>query len=458
MAENNLIGGVNPLGGAQYPSFQPIQQVNPLAQMSQAAQVAGQLQGLQQQQFALGKQRVDYVHDQLGALLTKPDLSFNDATTVVGNLVSNGVMPKDKAAEVLSQLPQDPTQLRSAIQQHYVNTLDFRNRMSLGFGDTISHTDQGGIRYGVVNPQAPGSPQFTGGTSLAQRPDPSQLSDITTRGPSGAPVTTRLPNDVVMDIARGKKGYDASKGGAYDIGPNGQMAQRGAAPAATPGISSLPVGAAEAASKTAGISAGLAGELADAVKGQPARQTLLSNLESDMTKFDTGPLAGKSLAARRLFNDVKDRIPGGDLIPGFDRESISAHENFNKNASQLIQQQFTALGGTGTDRQLGSAISSNPNDALSKMGNRDIVAMLHGNEDALAAKNKAWLDYQKKNGAESYPQFQQDWNSKFSPRAFQFARMDPKLKADYFNSLTTPEKEALKHATAIGREEGWFKQ
>jgi hypothetical protein len=142
---------------------------------------------------------------------------------------------------------------------------------------------------------------------------------------------------------------------------------------------------------------------------------MLGNLETDIQSFTSGPGADWTKVAKAWAN--RNVLP---TALQFDPTSIASQEQFTKQAEQLAQQQFAAIGGTGTDAKFGSAFKSNPNDTLSQMGNTGIIRLLKGNEDAIQATNKAWQDWQTAgNSPAIYPQFARQFNSNFDPRVFQ---------------------------------------
>jgi hypothetical protein len=441
MAENNLVGGINQLPGAQYPSFQPMQQPNPLAQVGPMLDIARSAQALQQQDAALGQTRIAAVKNMLGTLITKPDLQFSDVTDRLTDLVRNNVIPVQEMPAILSNMPQDSAGLRAKIKQVYAETLDHSNRMQLGFGAQTAINTGGATQFGRTDPMNPGQPQFAGGTTL-----PNTMSPGITEGPpardrtTGAVAPTRITNEQFEGLAKGR----------YKMGPNGQIIPSGNT--AGQAIMGAPAGAAEAAGVAAQGSAGQANTLEASAGGAPIRRGMLNNLEDDLSKFSTGPLAQGTLQAKRLYNQAAGAVG----MPKLDEAGVAAHENFNKQATQLAQQQFTALGGTGTDSQLGSAFKANPNDALSNMGNKQIIQMLKGNEDAIAAKNTAWQDWKKKNGADTYGQFQEDWNQNFSPRAFQWVHMSPSERKDLVKNMKPGEKDQLGNALEIAEKRKWI--
>jgi hypothetical protein len=176
MAENNLVGGINQLAGAQYPSFQPMQQPNPLTQVQPMLDVARSAQALQQQQFELGKQRALFVQDRLGSLATDPDLSIEKAQTMVADMVRNNIIPASEAPQILQHFPSDPQQLRKSIQQSYATTLDHVNKMNYVYGQPVSANTGGAIQFGVADQRNPGQPRFAGGTTLPNTMSPGEAA------------------------------------------------------------------------------------------------------------------------------------------------------------------------------------------------------------------------------------------------------------------------------------------
>lgn len=449
MAENSLLGGVNQLSGAQYPSFQPMPQPGGLGQLNDLVSLARNAQGLQQQQFELGKNRTMFVADRLGSLLTKPDLNIKDAQDMVGDMVRNQMIPASEAPEILKHFPQDPEQLRASVKQSYLSSLDHVNRMNLAFGAPISAQQGQSTLFGrqdVMNPgqvQLPGATRTASGTTLPLSMSPGLVEGPPTRGPNGEIIPTKITTQQAEGIAKGD--YKVVEGGKIvRTGGTGGQAITGA-----------PIGAPEAEAATAKTSADMAGRLTQAAAGAPTRTGMLNNLEDDLKKFDSGPLAGYSLQAKRLVNDAVTRT--GLPVPQWDPQSVAAQENFNKQATQLAQQQFSALGGTGTDQQLGSAFKANPNDALSPMGNKQIVSLLKGNEDAIRTMNTEWQKWKAKNGSNTFDRFQENFNNNFSPRAFQFARMNKPDREEMLKGMQPNERAALGTALKNAEDRGWIK-
>jgi hypothetical protein len=174
-----------------------------------------------------------------------------------------------------------------------------------------------------------------------------------------------------------------------------------------------------------------------------ATKAIIGNLEKESKNFTSGPLAdykriGKSFALANL------PIPESLKKPGamFDPESVADQESFNKNIYNLVQSQFKALGGTGTDSKLESASHTSPSEFMSQVGVKNILSLLKGNQDAVQAKAKAANAYVLANGPQSMPAFNEAWNQNFDPRVFQFKYMTPEQRNDYYQKIDNPAERA----------------
>lgn len=132
-----------------------------------------------------------------------------------------------------------------------------------------------------------------------------------------------------------------------------------------------------------------------------------------------------------------------------------AQEEFSKLAFQLAQSQFQALGGTGTDSKLDSTMHTSPSEFLTRYGNKGIIALLKGNEDAVAAQYDAWQKWQGAgHGPETYGQFLGQWNKIYDPRVFQSQYMTGAERQTMLKGMTSAEatrfKADYKRAVKLG--------
>jgi hypothetical protein len=213
-----------------------------------------------------------------------------------------------------------------------------------------------------------------------------------------------------------------------------------------------PPGFQERAAGGANIDTQLAGNLASAAEGSPTRIGILGNLDNTVDQFTSGPGADWTKVAKSFVNRNVPLPKGWQ----FDPSSIASQEEFNKQAMNLAQQQFQAIGGTGTDSKFASAFETSPNDTLSNLGNKGIIRLLKGNEDALQAKNQAWLAQANANPNASYRQFSQNFNNYFDPRVFQFKYLSPPDRQSYVQGMDPQEQQKFLLDATVARKNGWI--
>jgi hypothetical protein len=214
----------------------------------------------------------------------------------------------------------------------------------------------------------------------------------------------------------------------------------------------VPPGFQERAAGAANIDTKLAEGWANAAEGSPARIAILGNLQDTLSKFTSGPGADWTKVGKAFVNRNVP-LPTGWK---FDPSSIGAQEEFGKQAESLVQSQFQTIGGTGTDAKFNSAYSTSPHDTLSQLGNEGIVRLLKGNEDAIQAKNSAWLAKVEANPNASARQFSQDFNNHFDPRIFQFKYLTPAERQAYVAKMDPQDQQRFIYNATVARKNKWI--
>lgn len=266
----------------------------------------------------------------------------------------------------------------------------------------------------------------------------------TALGPGG--VSERVagpPTDAGAPTMR-SKGATILEEAAPPAAAAGSGSSRGTAVGLPPGVARRQEGAAE-------TDVQLAGALSHEAEGSQQRRALLGNLIDLSGKFEPGPGASESKYAKAFINR---NIP---LPEGwkFDTKSIADQEEFAKQAAQFAQKQFDTIGGTGTDAKFNSAFTTSPGETMSRLGIKGVSSLLMGNEDAIQAKNKAWLDASAANPNLSYRRFSQDFQSHYDPRVFQFKYLSGKERQDYFAKMEPQDQARLLHDMTYARKQGW---
>ncbi len=218
----------------------------------------------------------------------------------------------------------------------------------------------------------------------------------------------------------------------------------------------LAPGVVAAAESTGKSSADLGNQLVAAANQVPVTESILQNLDRTLKDFTPGPGAdwtrvGKAFVNRTLPESLQKKI-------GFDPKSIASQEEFNKLAYNLAQDQFQALGGTGTDAKLNSTMSTSPSELLSKEGNRGVVQLLRGNADALKAKSKAWNNWKKQYGENTFSDFSQDFNENFNPRVFQIKYVPKNERNSWYQSMSPEDRRKFEAAAVHAKDKGWLKK
>lgn len=235
--------------------------------------------------------------------------------------------------------------------------------------------------------------------------------------------------------------------------PSGQI--MGDAPAnqqgAQPVLAGPALGQAEAESGAAAGSVKQAQDLRVAADQVPAQQAALKNIRDTVDSFKPGAKTNWIYAAKALATQL-------GIAPPQMRDEVAAQEEFNKLATQFINQQVGALGGTGTDSKLESATKGTPNEFMSKEGIQNVTSLMMGLNDATVQKNAAWqkwLDSGKSPG--SYGQFQTQFNAIYNPRVFQSAYMTDKQKAAMVGNMTPDERKQFQKDWTTAKAAGWIK-
>lgn len=282
-------------------------------------------------------------------------------------------------------------------------------------------------------------------------------------GPDRAPVLTPpQPPAPSMEIDRRGVVSPARPGNPLSgvVTPTERVAQGfgdvyGSSLAGAPKAALAP-GVVAAATKTAEASADLGNQLVAAANQAPVTDAILQNLDKTLKDFTSGPTAdwkrvGKAFVNANIPDSLRDKI-------GFDPKSIASQEEFNKQAYNLAQSQFQALGGTGTDAKLSSAMSTSPNEMISKEGNQGILRMLRGNNDALKVKAREWNKWKKDHGEDSYSEFSDQFNEHFNPRIFQIKYLPASERQEWYEAMSTEDKRAFEQAAKYAKKKEWLKK
>lgn len=358
------------------------------------------------------------------AMLTPESIIGSAKTSLLDTGLINAQDPqeRDQLLAVMSQFGKDPKANAEILKRVFLQSHATSEGVAMALG-TPSQIDTG--QQILTKQTAP----LTGETTLN-----SVVDKVRTPSETAALVE-------VWDPVQ-KRYVKKTSGELVGDAPKGQQPVSIAGPA---------LGEPEAESAAAGASVKQAQELRAAADAVPAQQAALKNIRDTVDSFKPGAKTNWIYAAKALATQL-------GVAPPQMRDEVAAQEEFNKLATQFINQQVGALGGTGTDSKLESATKGTPNEFMSKEGIQNVTSLMMGLNEATLAKNAAWqkwLDSGKSPG--SYGQFQTQFNAIYNPRVFQSQFMADKQKQTMLNNMTPAERKQFQKDWTTAKSVGWIK-
>ncbi len=407
-------------------------------------------QALQQGQIATNNAQYDYHQKQLKTLagyttrLMKPGSTGDDAIGVFAEALVNGAITPQQFVKAQSELPRIPgtdkidnSRIPQWAEAETTKFMEEHDRLNYYNPQPGQVDTPQGTRFMRV-PQAIGSAPSDAGGFVPKVPGPTQQAYN--------PATKR--NEYVGVLPNGGiGGAPQAQGGGTGAQPSAQAAPNAFAPGTPAGPA---LGEQEAATHTAQGSADQGLALQRRAERVPETKAILGNLLAELNTpgFTVGP-GTKSVADAAKFMNAQ-------LGTNIRVEGNAAREQFEKLAGMYAQSQFQALGGTGANAQLDATTLTSPNSKLSALGNRGIIAMLNGNEDAVKAKNEYWQKWSAQNGSGTYGQFVTDFQKRFDPRVFQAQYLDKADQKKMISGLSQKEKNDLHSAFVFAKQNGWI--
>lgn len=368
--------------------------------------------------------------DATSSLLADPQVGQADATprvlSATSDLIGQGILTPEQGIQALVSFPKDPAQQREWLTRIFLNSLPAGERGAAMFGQPQMVETGAAIVPTAVSPLTGTRPI---GAPIAKTLTPGEQAAPRQAFVNGQPGT--VPTGAVVDeYGRPRAGGVGGPGGFLPTGP--RLGQEAAA--STTGTKSAEQGIALQ-------------QTADQV---PTRRAALLSMREQLDNFESGPMADQMARLGALAAEFGYASPKMTA-------STKATEEFNKLSTQIVLGQVAALGGAGTDDKLAAGIKGNPNSALSKMGNRSVIALMLGNEDAIAAKNEAWQRWLAAgHGPESYGSFSTQFNRLWDPRVFQSQYMSPEERAGLVNGMTKSERGKFERALRNAQVAGWI--
>lgn len=373
-------------------------------------------------QIDLARKNIETMGSYLTPLAANPNAGVGDVLAAAAKAITVGHVKPEVISQALADMPTDDAQIPAWIQQQHMRFLSTQEQ------------------FNALHP-APQMIQTGQGQVPMRLP---QVGPVTQAGPA----IPNLPAPTTIT-------YDQSGQAHYVGNQSGAAAANAGVGRGTPGglapgtLAAAPPGAAEARTTDANASANQGIALQQRADAVPQNKGILGNLEGDLGDFTSGPATEKLATFEKFLN--------ANLGTAVDTKGLAGRERFNKMSAMLAQSQFQALGGTGTDKQLGSTELTSPNSELSKMGNKGIIALLKGNEDAIAVKNREWQAFKQEHGPQSYGQFSTQFNQSYDPRVFQSQYLNADDRKKMISGMTKTEQKGFLNAYRNALSSGWVK-
>jgi hypothetical protein len=412
--------------------------VNPsvLQPQGNPLQTYGQVLGIQQQQNLLQlfpqlqqQAQIKTQADQLGLTnaqnasvaaysryrLAQPNVSSADILADIGQARAAGLNTSGMEQDFATASQEPGFNPQGWVKQHLLNGASVPDTAALTIGTPTSINQgnqvQPGITGGALSP-TPGAFNASGGGVNVGNLSPRELAQPVQIGvdANGAPVM-------------GTQGQFLQRSGADPLGTGRPLPPGLRGPNAAPMGVSTGIGPAQQ-SASAATGANSANAFQDAsnqgVKAQ-SQNSLLNTMLADTSQFTTGPSGINNLRAWLVRNGQ-----AVGMTFGADPTKVAAQESFDKLANQLADAQ-----GAGSDARLSVNQHANPSSALSPAGVDQIIRQLQGNSDYQIARAKLANAYPNKADIAGFNAQAQALN----PQVFQYNRMTPEQKANYYKSL-----------------------
>lgn len=166
-------------------------------------------------------------------------------------------------------------------------------------------------------------------------------------------------------------------------------------------------------------------ETVAAAAESPMRINVLDNI---MSLAKQGVATGPGQAWQNQLKGYIANTPGvSSLLPKGMTADLSNFQELQKFTYQNALRNWQAAGGTGTDRQMESMSTANPNDHLFPQALLGISKWAKASELAIQGKANAQDRFLAQNGNTpgSQIKFENTWRNAFDPRVFQYGLMEP---------------------------------
>lgn len=408
---NKLVGILSQNPDAAYNLPQVIQGINTQKQQQQSLDTGALDQSIKAQTG---------LRQGLGSLLTKPDLSPQDVQGFAQTQLQAGAITPQVYQAEMQSMPQDPTQLRPWLAQHFNAALSSETQLAnmkpqfaqINTGPATVAVNQNPNAIGPNGQSMPvGSVGYSVNNGLTPSEAASQVPVINADGSQG----TRSKASVLTEQGLGGLLPPGAQGTGMGNGRYGSS--NGGTVTTTPSAGTVE---AQQKANAAGGDILVADQQSNAQSG--TRINMLQNAQQALSGATTGNGADK-------LNAIKSLLVTAGIAPQSVVDNVKNFDEANKYLTQYAQQKAAGLG-NGTDAQLSAAISGNGNTRISNLAAQDVVKVNIGLERMEQARMQAWQS----SGLppSDYAKWKSQFGSTLDPRVFVADQMDPaKVKQMY---------------------------
>lgn len=176
-----------------------------------------------------------------------------------------------------------------------------------------------------------------------------------------------------------------------------------------------------------------------AASESPMRINVLDNI---ISLSDSGVATGPTQEWQNKVLGIAANVPGLSKIMGGAKDNVAKFQELQKFTYQNALRNWSAAGGTGTDKQMENFAHANPNDQLFPQALQAIAKWGKASEFAIQGKANAQDQFLSQYGQNPQSQiaFERQWRNSFDPKVYQYQLMSPAEKAQFAKTvLKTPQ-------------------
>ena len=186
-------------------------------------------------------------------------------------------------------------------------------------------------------------------------------------------------------------------------------------------------------------------ELLPKAQAAQSMNALIDQARIESESWTSGAFADHKMQALALLDDVRQNLSRltGVKILGSPDASVGDWQSFNKNMGNIVREAVKATSSRAAVQEFSMIQQALPSDTSSPQGLSQMFDMLQGANDWMQRKSQA-AGLMNKDGSVNPNSFDGEWNSRISPMAFIFNRMQPDTQRAWAGKIgATPRGQAL---------------